>query len=153
MEFLLVFDNEKIHIYNVENNYARYYFSGNDFVFYDKNNIELALNSLSNELSKAFSISVPDIKYSILGVATEAINNKFIEKAGTKVKKIYYVDDIIGTIMEKLIGKDNLMIDEYGINYNGRSYRVVDGDIIQYNFSLLGYTISDDEFISEIKNN
>ena len=70
---------------------------------------------------------------------------------GEYQSKVYEIDFLMKLVAGKLQRDSKMMIDKFGINFDGKNYLLSDGGIVKNDFNLLGYTLNEDDLMKYIR--
>lgn len=101
-------------------------------------NIKSYMNTLADEKNLG---TTAKLEFDVLECPDVNYNNTVMAALGEYVDRVYSLGDTLKTVIKKLSRDKKLLIDKYGINYEGCSYKIENGDIVQGEYDLLGYTL------------
>ena len=131
--------------------YERLYIEGNSEYVYDLNSANESINKLFKILVNEFNLnSIAEIDFIVIDNEDKVISevvNKTLQKY---IKEKYEIKKIMKHISQKLSRDKNMYILEYGINFDGKNYILSKNNIIKMDFSLLGYTITNEQLVEYI---
>ncbi len=154
-KFLLLVKRDKFVIYKPDRNYELQYVNGEPFFAYEINRLADAMQNLLNSLTEEYNLeSWHDIDLLVLvngdAVAEKLIKDFLITKEISRQENIRSVIPMLGKIYGHLERDKNLLIDLYGINYDGINYCKEKSQLVAGNFKLLAYTLKDADIINEL---
>lgn len=85
--------------------------------------------------------TVAKLEFDVLEGTETNINAAIKTAFGDHINSVYSLEKALETVIKKLLRDKKLMIDTYGINYEGCSYKLENNNLLQGEFDLLGYTI------------
>lgn len=152
MNFFLLLGKNYLQIFDIANNYEKIYINGESDIYYDLTKSYIISKELINNLKDQYNLAdEADIVLKILKNADNTINDTVMKALAKYIKTTYALDDILISIINSLSQKDTLMIKKYGINYDGKCYKLDLNKLIVKDFSLLAYTLRDTDIINSIK--
>lgn len=154
-KFLLLVKQDKFVIYKPDRNYELQYVNGEPFFSYEINRLADAMQNLLNSLTEEYNLeSWHDIDLSVLvngdAVVGNLIEDFLITKEISRKENIISVIPMLEKIYKKLERDKSLLIDLYGINYDGINYCKEKSQLVASNFKLLAYTLKDADIINEL---
>ena len=154
-KFLLLVKRDKFVIYKPDRNYELQYVNGEPFFAYEINRLADAMQNLLNSLTEEYNLtSVHDIDLSVLvngdAVVENLIKDFLITEEISRKDNIISVIPMLEKIYKKLERDKSLLIDLYGINYDGINYCKERSQLVAGNFKLLAYTLRDADIINEL---
>lgn len=154
-KFLLLVKQDKFVIYKPDRNYELQYVNGEPFFSYEINRLADAMQNLLNSLTEEYNLtSVHDIDLSVLvngdAVVENLIKDFLITEEISRKDNIISVIPMLEKIYKKLERDKSLLIDLYGINYDGINYGKEKSQLVAGNFKLLAYTLKDTDIINEL---
>lgn len=154
-KFLLLVKQDKFVIYKPDRNYELQYVNGEPFFSYEINRLADAMQNLLNSLTEEYNLtSVHDIDLSVLvngdAVVENLIKDFLITEEISRKDNIISVIPMLEKIYKKLERDKSLLIDLYGINYDGINYCKERSQLVAGNFKLLAYTLKDADIINEL---
>ncbi|MGG7175289.1 hypothetical protein ACQPV1_18475 [Clostridium neonatale] len=147
--FYMIIGKNELFLYEKnENGYVRQFIEGNSEYSYKlnnaKNDVDRLIKSLVNEYNMETSA---EIEFVVID-NENTIYSEIIEKAlGEYVAKKNDLKQILTNIIKKLKRDNKLMIDELGINFDGKNYVMSNNKLIKNDYSLLGYTLHADDIM------
>lgn len=150
--FYMIISKEKLYLYKKDNDeYLRQQIEGNYYFRYSINNVRNDVNRLLNSLVKEFNM---DTRAEIMLVVIDNEDDITSRSIEASIKE-YTVDKYdISTLMLKVLktlDKDSsLLINEFGVNFDGKNYIQKDDRIVKKGFNLLGYTLDEDDLMKYI---
>ena len=154
-KFLLLVKRDKFVIYKPDRNYELQYVNGEPFFAYEINRLADAMQNLLNSLTEEYNLeSTHDVDLSVLvngdAVVGNLIEDFLITKEISRKENIISVIPMLEKIYKKLERDKSLLIDLYGINYDGINYCKEKSQLVASNFKLLAYTLKDADIINEL---
>lgn len=152
MKFFIVVGKNALYTYEYDGqNYQVQYIEGSEVFSIDPNNImddiKLYIRNLANEKNLR---STESLEFDILESPNIKFNLTITEALKMQISNRYSLNTILEKVFAKLSENKELLIDEYGINYEGYSYMMKNNTISEEQYNLLAYTIHSDDLIKEI---
>ena len=91
-----------------------------------------------------------ELTFSVVEGEDTALSEKVCSMLDGNISKRHPLYSVIFHIIIKLEGDGRPLIKEFGINFDGVNYRLVNGSIQKSNYNLLGYTMQADDLIQYI---
>ena len=88
------------------------------------------------------------LEFEVLEGSEDNFNAAVVNAMGEHIDKVYPLKTTLMTVVKKLQRDKKLMIDTYGINYEGNSYKIENNSLSQDDFDLLAYTIHSNDVVS-----
>ena len=153
MHFFLVVGKNKFYIYTRSEGgqLVPEYIDGNPFWEYTPHAIKSDLKKLMNALADGNNLDdINEIKFSVVKNADRVRNVNVISALTDYLQDEISLEEILQTAIKKLSDNPALHIAEFGVNYDGDSYVLKNGNLEKNSYSLLAYTISQEEFVAGI---
>lgn len=150
--FYMIIEKGKIYLYDKsEKNIEKLYIEGNPEYLYEVNDALKDTTRLMEALVNEYNLSsTAEIEFVVVDNEDHVISEVFEKVLSGYVRKKYPILPLLLNVSQKLGREKKLMIDEYGINYDTMNYRIINGKLSKFSFSLLGYTLQADELIKYI---
>ncbi|MGM9580227.1 MAG: hypothetical protein ACI3U2_03205 [Anaerovibrio sp.] len=154
--FLLIVKRNTFTVYKPERNYELQYINGEPSFPYEMNRVTDYLQNLFGALAEEYNLaSEQDIRCSVIFCGDESIEEILKQYFKNEQNATDETFICLSTLMEKIYNKfsscKEIMIDLYGINYDGVNYHTSkSGGLMKRDFKLLAYTIKDADIINEI---
>ena len=143
MKFFIIIGKNALYTY--ERNGQRFeqqFIEGSESFAINASSVAEDVNSYMEILANEKNLgTIAKLEFEVVEGSESSINKEIVTALGEYVEKIHGLDEILKTVIKKLLRDKKLLIDTYGINYEGRSYKLVDNNILRGEFDLLGYTI------------
>lgn len=145
----LIIGKDKLCLYEKNSNsFERLYIEGNPDYIYDINNAKSGIKSLMDSLVDEYNLdTMAEIDFIVIDNEDKIVSEVMGNVLGEYVSKKYSIDSLMKDIINKLSRDKKLLISEYGINFDGKNYQVADGKVKKAGFSLLGYTLQEDDLM------
>lgn len=143
MRFFIVIGKDKIYTYEQNGQYFEPQFlEGSETFSLNAGNINEDVNTYMDILANEKNLgTTAKLEFDVLESSNQVLNSLILGVLGERVGKYLSLNDTINKIIAKLSRDKKLMIDKYGINYEGFSYKKEGGKIKMGEFDLLAYTI------------
>lgn len=82
------------------------------------------------------------LEFDVLECSDKILYKKVLNALNGLVKKTYDLNSTMRYVIEKLSADTSLRIKEFGVNYDGFSYMVQNGELFKNEFNLLAFSIS-----------
>lgn len=149
MKFFMIIGKENLYVYEKNGDrYEKQFIEGNAFYPYDMRCVEESIETFLKDLANEKNLgTIAKMEFEVLENTDKIRTNSVVRVLGEYVEKQLQLSDTIKKIIQKLSKDKALMIDTYGINYDGVCYKM-DGQLIwEGPFDLLGYTIHEDDIV------
>lgn len=149
MKYLLVICKNAISTYEaVGNSFVPQMIEGNKKYYYNVNtindDINMYLQALANEKNLG---TVARLEFDVVEGSDVFCNNAIINVLERYIEKKYDINAAIAKSIGKLSRDKNLLIEQYGVNYDNISYIVIDNEIKKQPYNLLAYRLEPDDLI------
>ncbi|MBO5470041.1 MAG: hypothetical protein J6A03_09935 [Lachnospiraceae bacterium] len=149
MKFLMVIGRNAIFTYAYEGKeYVPQLIEGSEKYLYNVNNIsyeiETYLTALANEKNLGTKAK---LEFDVLESSDPFCNSMVMNYMETYIEKKYDINNVMKEILKKLSRDESLLIEEYGVNYDGVSFVLKDNEIKKQPYNLLAYRIGYDDLI------
>ena len=157
--YLLVEENRIFPFCKKGKEFINQYIDGNDHIEYDLRNFEDEIMKMVNILLDEFNLSSPeDIDFKIfvddnrLYIETERLLRTL---KAAKISSLEVIDlrKILFSVINKFSEIQMFMVKEYGINFDGKNYVVINNELLQKDFSLNGMTLSEKDLMKFLSEN
>lgn len=149
MKFFIIIGKKALYTYECNGHQLKpQYIEGSDFYAISPVNIGDDVNSYMEILADEKNLgTIAKLEFEILEGTDSKVNMAIMDAFGDNIGKVYKLDDTLKVILKKLQRDKKLMVETFGINYEGYSYIFKDNDICRGNYDLLAYTIHCDDVI------
>lgn len=149
MHFFLIVGKTDFYVYTRKNDQlVPEFIDGNPFWPYTPHAVKNDLVRLMYALADSNNLEgIDDITFSVIKNADRVRNVNIINSLGQHLQKEISPDELLLAAIQRLAKNSALHIAEFGINYDGDSYILKNGNLDKNPYSLLAYTISQEEFI------
>lgn len=149
MKYLLVIYKNSIVTYEaVGNGFVPQTIEGSRKYSYNINSVnddmDAYLQALANEKNLG---TVARLEFDIVEGTDAFCSNAIIGALEKYVDKKYEINTVIAKLIGKLSRDKNLLIEQYGVNYDEVSYIIDDNEIKKQPYNLLAYRLECDELI------
>ena len=153
MQLHLLIGKEQCFVYEKRSaGYEKQYIGGHSGVPYEIQDAQKAMEYLVNSLVEEFNLSEKrELALTLITNEDLYYTNVIADelaKQGIEVKR-EDVNRRILDVLNRLQAQSELLVDKYGINFDGKCYQKAgDKKLWKKEFSLLAYTVDEDEFMS-----
>lgn len=149
MKFFVIIGNNALYTYQRDDQqFKPQYIEGSVSFPISTVNIGENVNSYMEILANEKNLgTIAKLEFEILEGTDQNVNLAIINAFGDHIDNVYKLEDTLKVIFKKLQRDKKLMIETYGINYEGYSYIFKDNNACHGNFDLLAYTIHCDDVI------
>ena len=151
MEFLMFIGKDKFIIFDLENQCERVIFKGRDYFSFEITKIQISIAEMFGILKNDFNINNDNnIYFHVLENEDALINNIILDCLQGHIRNKHKLQGTMVSAINELskLENDKLMIGKYGINYDGKCYKIINNTFIKKDFSLLAYTINEELLIN-----
>ena len=150
MKFFVVIGNNALYTYErAGQQFKTQYIEGSNSFAINPINISEDVNSYMEILANEKNLgTTAKLEFEILEGNDSNINVAIINTFEEHVQEVHKLSDVLISVIKKLLRDRKLMIDMYGINYEGYSYVYKDNAITQACYDLLAYTIHSDDIVN-----
>jgi len=153
MQLILLIGKEQCFVYEKRSaGYEKQYIGGHPGVPFELQDAQTAVEFLVNDLVEEFNLSDKKELTFTLITNEDVYYTKVIEDELVKQEIEVKRDDVnrrILDVLNRLQTQSGLLVDKYGINFDGKCYQKAgDKKLWKKEFSLLAYTVDEDEFMS-----
>lgn len=150
MTYNLIIKTDCIRLYDVYDNREIYIHREQD-IKYDINRIDETAKKIIDGLIDYDGLdSIEEINIQILLGTNEVVNEVVKNALGMCVKSTFNLETILKRVLDEMIDVPELMIERYGINYDGVNYCYQDDVLKSGDYSLLGLNIEDSELLNHL---
>ena len=152
MHFYMIIGKNSFHAYRLsDTGLEPEFIDGNPFFPYNPHTIKTDVGKFLSSIADSNNLdSTDNIEMSVVLNADRVRNVNTLNALGNKAKDKIPAEDILIRLVNNLSKNNELHIDEFGINYDGESYLMMNGKLQTRPYSLLAYTIKQEEFVSEL---
>lgn len=124
------------------------YIDGNPYYRYILHEIKSSAEKMLTELADNNNLEDRSNIELVIIENSDRVRNVNVEKALEKyITETIKLDKLILRLMHDLLKRDNLYIDQLGINYDEECYVMKSNNLERSNYSLLAYTVNQDMLI------
>lgn len=151
--FYMIIGKNKLYLYEKEDKiFERLYIEGNPEYSYDINRAKKCIAELMDRLADEYNMdTIAEIEFVIIDNEDPVISNVMNQVLNEYIKEEYPIDSLLSNIYQKLERDKKLFISDYGINFDGKNFSKKNNVLEKKEFSLLGYTINQDELMKYIE--
>lgn len=149
MKFFIILGNNALYTYEQkEQQFEPQFIEGSNAFTINAGNVceDIAsyLQILANEKNLG---TIAKLEFDVLESSITNYNTEIMAALAGHINKTYPLENTLKIVIKKLLRDKKLMIDLYGINYEGHSYKVKNNRIIQEEYDLLGYTVHGNDIV------
>lgn len=135
--------------------YNRLFIEGNPEFRYQNNSVRKDIEDMLKSVMEEYNLDsgsdhCSEIAFTVVANADAVVTKDAVETLGEYLSQIYKLDSLIPDIIKELYADEKLLIKEYGVNFDGINYRMVNGTLQKAEYDLLGYTLQEDALIRHI---
>ena len=142
----MIIGTDKLYLFEQDDGaYSRLYFEGNPFLEYSLNSARQSTEQMLQLLKDQFNLeSTAELEF-ILISNRDSLRTKAVEQEiAPHIRERLSIDEIMLDLLKKLSRDETLMVEEYGVNFDGANFRLHNGALEIEEFSLLGCTMAED---------
>lgn len=149
MKFFTIIGRNSLYTYEYnDQNYNVQFIEGGESFLISKANVFEDVNAYMEILANEKNLgTTAKLKFEILESDDTNFNRTIVAAFNEHIEKIYDLDSALKSVIKKLLSDKKLLVDIYGINYEGHSYKLENNDLLQGEFDLLGYTIHSNDVV------
>lgn len=150
MKFFIIIGRNVLYTYKRDGqHFESQFIEGSELFTLNSTNISEDVNSYMEILANEKNLgTIAKLEFEVLEGAEDNFNSAVINALGEHIIKVYSLKSTLMTVVKKLQRDKKLLIDTYGINYEGRSYKIENNSLAQEEFDLLAYTIHTNDVVS-----
>ena len=151
--FYMITGREALYLYEKNGtNYIRQYIDGNPEFHYQISNAKSDIKKMRKALQEEFNLeSDSEIKFAMIENANPVVTEVVTRELGAYLLQKYNLDSLVLDIVKRLNQDKKILVKEFGVNFDGVSYQLVNGELQKADYSLLGYTLQADDIIKFLK--
>lgn len=152
MHFYMIIGKSKIYVYRLKNEKLEPEFiDGNPFCNYATQGINDAVSGLLSSLADVNNLdSIDDVEVSVVLNTDRVRNVNAIKALDGHILQEVPLEDVLVRVIKRLSKDRQLKITEFGINYDGDAYILHDGNLEKKQYSLLAYSVGQEDFIVDV---
>lgn len=146
VSFRLLLTQTKFYVYREKDGqFEQEYIEGNPWLEYNIHQIAETLQQLLTALRNNHNFGEEEeLCIDMIGCADEVRNQQVKKLLAKQMREYTELTGLILKVMKALSKDAALHIEDFGINYDGLSYIMKQGELLQNDFQLLSYTVSVD---------
>lgn len=150
MKFFIIVGINALYTYERDGQrFEPQFIEGSELFSLNSTNISEDVNSYMEILANEKNLgTIAKLEFEVLEGSEKSFNMAVVNALGEHIDKVYQLKSTLMTVVKKLQRDKNLMIDTYGVNYEGHSYKIVNNSLLQKEFDLLAYTIHSNDVVS-----
>ena len=152
MQFYMVIGKSNFYIYRLKNEkLIPEYIDGNPFWNYNTHDINSSVLSLLSSLADVNNLDgVDDVEISVVLNTDRVRNVNTVKTLAGHIKENIPLENVLVHVIKRLSKNKVLKIAEFGINYDGDAYILHEGKLEKKPYSLLAYSIGQEELIVDV---
>ena len=151
MRLLIVINKNFIYTYKNDNQkYSIQYIEGSEKFFYSINCIEEDITSYINALANENNIdNKEEFEFDVIESAHEIWTKCVVEvlEKSNRILNCCKVETFLKSAIENVFKDKKNPMEEYGINYDGYSFKTIGENIVKNNFDLLAYAMTSKDIL------
>lgn len=150
MKFFIIIGRNALYTYERDGQrFEPQFIEGSELFSLNSTNISKDVNSYMEILANEKNLgTIAKLEFEVLEGSEESFNTAVVNALGEHIDKVYPLKSTLMTVVKKLQRDKKLMIDTYGVNYEGHSYKIANNSLLQEEFDLLAYTIHSNDVVS-----
>ncbi len=146
MKFFMIIGKDDLYVYEKEGSqYKKQFIEGNPSFSYELSNIQEDIKEFLELLANEKNLGEKTkLEFDVLENENKVYTNAVIKSLQGCVSQRIDSSEIIKMVFNELKKDKKLQIEQYGINYDGVSYKMENQKLIKGEFDLLAYTICAD---------
>ncbi len=150
--FYVFIGKDALYLYEKESKgYMRQYIAGNPEFRYRINHVKEDVKRLLNVLAEEYNLdNESELFFYLIENSDFVVTEAVCGALDGHISKKYSLNAVMPMVVEELEGDTRLLVKDFGINFDGTNYRLIDGELHKADYSLLGFTIQTDDFIQYI---
>lgn len=155
--FLLIVKRNSFVVYRQTQNYELQYINGEASLYYDSKKVALYLQQIVTALVDEFNLaSAQELSLTlVLGfdkLTNEEVTKYLLAQQCLVTGETLSLQVLLVRLYNSLAPKVDLMIKEYGINYDGLNYqKTAQQNLKKHDFKLLAYRVTDSDVIAVLQ--
>lgn len=143
MKFFIIIGRNVLYTYEHDGQrFESQFIEGSESFPINSANISEDVNTYMEILANEKNLgTVAKLEFEVLESSDINLNKAIVTAFGAHINKVYSLENTLNTVTKKLLRDKKLMVDIYGINYEGCAYKLENNTLVQGEFDLLGYTI------------
>lgn len=143
MKFFIIIGRNALYTYErCDQRFEPQFIEGSEFFSISSTNISEEVNLYMDILANEKNLgTIAKLEFEVLEGSETNLNAAIVTAFGEHIDKVHSLDNTLKTVIKKLLRDKKLLIDTYGINYDGCSYKLENNILLQGEFDLLGFTI------------
>lgn len=148
----MLIGREKLFLYEKEGDrYIPQYIEGSLGYGYSISTAKQDIKKLLNILTDEYSLNTEaELEFVVLENENDVYSRVIQDVLGDLVVQELELGRLLYKIISNLQKDEKLHIEEFGVNFDGKNYIEKKSKLFKRNFSLLGYTVGEDEFMKFI---
>lgn len=150
--FYMIIGKDALYLYEKNGrNYNRQYIEGNPEFHYQLNNIKKDIEKLLEVLVEEYNLdNQSELTFVVVGNGNSVVTEVITKALDGHISDKRDMGFIMPEIIQKLYKDEIPLVKEYGVNFDGNNYRLMNGKLGMYDYHLLGYTLNEDKIMEYI---
>ncbi len=151
--YLLIGKNQLFLYQKKDSKYTRQYIEGNPAFQYELNNANHDMDRLLDLLVNECNLNTrAELEFIVIGNEDPICSEVMKRNLEGFILEWHEIDTILQTALTLYSNRDKKrMIKEWGINFDGKNYKLEKNQVSKEKFSLLGYTLEEDAVLNFLK--
>ncbi len=150
--FFMFIGKDVLYLYEkIGKGYNRHYIEGNPEFHYQMNHIKKDVEKLINVLADEYnSDNESELLFCLIENSNPVVTEAICGALEGHISKRYSLNSVLPIVIGGLEEDTKLLVKDFGINFDGINYRMMDGKLKEADYSLLGFTLQTDDFMQYI---
>lgn len=147
--FYMIVGSDTLYLYEKNGKeYTRQYIDGNPEFHYQINNVKRDMKKMMNALVEEYNLeNRSELSFLMIGNDKPQVTEAVGKALEGHIEKKYELNTIIYDIIKRFSEDKKLLVEDFGINFDGVNYCLTDGKVCKADYSLLGYTLQTDDIV------
>lgn len=147
--FYVIIGRDKLYLYEKKGEeYSRQYIAGNPEFHYQINNVKQDVEKMMDILVEEYNLeNRSELSFFLIGNSDPFITETVSRALEGYIAGLHELSRSLAEIIKRFSEDEKLLVKEFGINFDGVNYCLVNGEIKGTDYSLLGYTLQTDDLI------
>lgn len=150
--FYIFIGRDSLYLYEEDDTgYNRQYIAGNPEFHYQTSRVKADVEKLLDALVEEYNLeNRSELTFFLIGNEDSAVTEAVCKTLDGYISERYDFNLFIPGIIQKIEAEEMPLTKEFGINFDGKNYRLIDGKLNKYDYSLLGYNLNMDKIMEYI---
>lgn len=114
---------------------------------YQQSHLKDQIRQMMTDLQSDLDVKDDELAFVMIENEDDVLTLKLENALGNTLKKIAPLPPLLDNYATELKKDASKLVDDYGINFDDKSYLLANGGIQKYDFSLLAYTVDCEKFL------